>query len=194
MSIVIGGDAVVVIGETPFFIGNRRFIDGENTVFRAPFDGHVGNGKAVGHVERRYTGSCKFQGFIEGAVDADHADEGQHDVFPGNVFRFFAGQANLNGVGNLKPGLAGSHGDAEVRRADACRKAAQGAVRTGMGVSADSHHARSDDALFRQEDVFDADAAYFKVMGNFVFFGKIADNLGKARRFDVLIGRKVIGH
>lgn len=63
-----------------------------------------------------------------------------------------------------------------------------------MGVGADGHHARSDDALFRQEDVFDADAAHFKVMDNRVFFYEISDNLGQTRRFDILIGRKMIGH
>ena len=45
-----------------------------------------------------------------------------------------------------------------------------------MGISADGQHARPYDALFGQEDVLDADAAHFKVMGNFVFPGKIADD------------------
>ena len=63
-----------------------------------------------------------------------------------------------------------------------------------MGISADGRHARSDDALFRQEDVFDADAADFKVMRNAVLLGKIADDLGQAGRLDILVRREVVGN
>ena len=61
-----------------------------------------------------------------------------------------------------------------------------------MGISADGQHARSDDALFRQEDVFDADAADFKVMRNAVLLGKIADDFGQAGRLNVLIRREMV--
>ena len=63
-----------------------------------------------------------------------------------------------------------------------------------MRIGADSHHTGAYDALFRQEDVFDTDATDFKVMDDAVFFGKVADNLSQFRRFDVLIGRKMVGH
>ncbi len=55
-----------------------------------------------------------------------------------------------------------------------------------MGVGADRQHARSDNALLRQDDVLDADAALLEVVDNVVFMRKVAYSLGKFCRFDVL--------
>ena len=63
-----------------------------------------------------------------------------------------------------------------------------------MGISADGQHARSDDALFRQEDVFNADAADFKVMRNAVLLSEVADNFSQAGGLDVLIRREMVGN
>ena len=61
-----------------------------------------------------------------------------------------------------------------------------------MGICTDGQHARSDDALFRQEDVFNADAADFKVMRNAVLLSEIADNLSQAGGLNVLIRREMV--
>ena len=61
-----------------------------------------------------------------------------------------------------------------------------------MGISTDSQHTGSDDALFRQEDVFDADTADFKIMRNAVFLGEVADDFGQTGGLDVLVRREVV--
>ena len=61
-----------------------------------------------------------------------------------------------------------------------------------MGICTDGQHARSDDALFRQEDVFNADAADFKVMRNAVLLSEVADNLSQAGGLNVLIRREMV--
>ena len=61
-----------------------------------------------------------------------------------------------------------------------------------MGIGADGQHTGSDDALFRQEDVFDADAADFKIMRNAVLLGEVADDFGQAGGLDVLVRREMV--
>ena len=112
MSIFVGRDDVVAIGDAALFIGHGLFIDGENAVLGTGFDSHVGNGEAVGHIQGGNAFASKFQGLVEGAVDTDHANKGQHDVFPGNVVGFGARQVDVDGIGDLEPGLARRHGDA----------------------------------------------------------------------------------
>ena len=60
-------------------IFRRRFVDGEESVFRAAFDCHIRNRKPVFH------GKCgnvaeEFEGFIGRAVHAEHSYQSEHDV------------------------------------------------------------------------------------------------------------------
>lgn len=61
-----------------------------------------------------------------------------------------------------------------------------------MGVRADDHHARSDEPLFRQDDVLDARTTYLEVILNVMLFGKIADDLRQSGGFDILIRREMV--
>ena len=117
-------DDVVFVGDAAFFVGYRLFVDGENPVLRTGFNSHVGNGQAVGHGEGRHAFAGEFQRFVQRAVDADHADEGQHDVLARNVVRLLPRQVDVDGFGHLEPRFARGHGHAQIGRADAGGKAA----------------------------------------------------------------------
>ena len=112
MGVVVSRDDVVAIGDAALFIGYGLFIDREDAVLGTGFDSHVGNSEAVGHIQSSDAFAREFQRLIEGAVDADHTDEGQHDVFARNVIGFGARQMDIDGIGDFEPGLACSHGDA----------------------------------------------------------------------------------
>ena len=93
----------------------RLFVHREDAVLTAGLNGHVADGETVGHIQFRYTGTGKLQALVTGAVYADHADEGQDQVFAFYIFGHFAGQFDFNSRGNLEPGSAAGHGAADIR-------------------------------------------------------------------------------
>ena len=96
------------------FVGLGLFIDGEDAVFGACFNGHIGHGEAVRHGKLSNAVARKFQGLVEGPVDANHADKGQHDILTRNIRRFFSCNDDLNGFRYLEPARARCHGSAQV--------------------------------------------------------------------------------
>jgi hypothetical protein len=77
--------------------------------------------------------------------------------------------------------------------ADAAGEGAEGAVGAGVGVGADDEFAGGDKAFLGQENVLDAHAADFPVMGYGVLFGEVAYGFGLFGRFDVFVGGEVVG-
>ena len=163
-----------------FDVGFCSFVDGENAVFCAGFDGHVRNGEAVGLGECLHARAFEFKGLVEGTIDADHADEFQDDVLACDVGGLGASQCHFDTIGDFEPCASYRHSDAKVGGADAGRESAEGAVGAGVGVRTDGDHARAYEAFFRKEGMLDADPALFEVVRDVVLAGEVSDDLGQA--------------
>jgi len=61
-----------------------------------------------------------------------------------------------------------------------------------VGIRADDAVAGTDDALFRQQRVFDTDTADVIIMQDVVFICEIAHQTALLRRLDILVRRKMI--
>lgn len=135
-------------------------------------------------------GTCELQALVAGAVDADPADQRQDQILALDVLRQFARQFDLDGRRHLEPRRAARHGAADVGLPHPRGQGVQGAVRAGVGIGADDNLAGGDEAFVRQQGVFDAHAAYFKIIRNPVLPGEIAHLLAQRGRFDILARRK----
>ena len=137
-------------------------------------------------------GTGEFQGLIPCPVHADHADEGQDHILAGDVGPQLPREMDVDGGGDLEPGLPGSHSRAHIRRTHAGGEGPQRAVRTGMGVRADDALAGGHQPLFRQERVFDAHGAHIIVVLHVELpcEGAALGALGGG--LDVLVGDEVV--
>ena len=112
-------------------------VNGEDSVFRAGLNRHIADGEAVVNRQLRHARPGELQGLVTRAVHANHADERQNHVFPGDIRAEFSGQIDLYCGGDFEPRFPGSHRRAHVGGADARRERAQRAVSAGMGIGAD---------------------------------------------------------
>ena len=172
---------------------NGLFINGENAVLAACFNSHVADGQTVGHGQLGNAVAAEFQGLVAGAVDADHADNGENNILAAHISGQRAGQVDLNSLGYFEPGGAAGHSAADIGLAHAGAQRVQRAVGAGVGVGADNDFTGSNQALVRQQSVFDAHAAYLKVIFDFVLAGEVAHALAHSSGFYILAGRKMVG-
>ena len=194
LGVLIGCDRLIRLRDAVVDISLRDLVEREDAGLAACLDGHVGDSQAVRHRQRLDARAGEFQGLVERAVNADHADKRQDDVLAGDVSRLLAHQVDLDGLRHLEPRLARRHGRAEVGRADARREAVDSTIRARMRVGADCQHARCDDALLRQDDVLDADAALLEVIDDLVLARKVTDDLRELCRLNILGRLEVIRH
>jgi len=168
------------------------FVRRKDAVFRAGFDGHVGHGQPVGHGKPADGFARELHRGIESAVHADASDDVKNQVFSGNPFLQFAVDDKFDRRRNLEPQFAREHGGGEIRAADAGGKSAQGAVGAGVAVRADDQVAGKNDALFRQQRVFDAHLSAFVEIRYAELEGELADGFALLGGVDVFVRRKMI--
>ena len=175
-------------------VGPGHVVHGEDAVLAAGLNGHVADGQPVVDGEIRHAGASELNGLIPGAVHADHADEGQDHVLAGHEGTELAGEIHPDGGGHLEPGLAGGHGRAQIRGANAGGEGAQRTVGAGVRVGADDGLARGHQALLRQEGVLDAHGAHVIVVVDIELPGEGPALLALGGGLDVLVGGEVIHH
>ncbi len=188
------------------------FVDVTDAVFAAGFDGHVGEGHAVFEGERADAFAGEVHGFVGGAGDGDVADDGEDEVFGGEVRGDFSVEGELHGGGHFEPGFSGAEGEGGVGVPDAGSEHAEGAGGAGVGVGAEHDFAGADVAFLGECFVADAFVVGFVgvevgvglagvhgdefrvvVVGEVLLFDEVAEDLDVAMRFfvggeDIVIG------
>ena len=101
-------DAPALFGR-PFFaqVGLRHVVGGDNARHAAGFHRHVGQGEALFHGERRYTGTAPLHRHGARAVVANPADDFEDDVFGIDARLQLAHQVNTQGFRHFQPEGAG---------------------------------------------------------------------------------------
>ena len=168
------------------------FIHGEDPVFAAGLDGHVGDGEAVVHGQGGYALPGELQGLVQSAVHADPADQVEDDVLAADHGLELSLQHHLDGGGDLEPQQAGGHGGGHIRGADAGREGPQRSIGAGVGIGAYNDLAWGAQAFFRQKCVLHTHLAYIKEIGNLMLMSKVPGLETQLCRFDVLAGGIVV--
>ena len=176
-------------------VGEGLFIDGEDAVFRAGFDGHVGDGEAVVHRKVRHAVARKLQRHVSRTVDADLADQMEDYVLSAHPLPWLAAQLDLDRGGHAQPGLSAGHARGHVGGADARRERAERAVRAGVRIRADHEVAGRDEPLLRQKRVLDsAVVAHLEVVDDPLLLRERPHRGALLRGLDILVRREVVGH
>ena len=180
--------------EAALYIGHGDLVHREDAVFGPRLDGHVGDAEPVVDREGSHALPGEFQGFVERAVHADHADEVEDHILAAHIAGGLAGEDDFQGGGHLEPGGAGGHARGQVGGTHAGGEGAQRAIGAGMAVRADDAVAGADQSLFRKDGVFHAHPAHVEEILHIVLAGEFPHPLDLFRRFDVLVGGEVIHH
>ena len=131
--------------------------------------------------------TSKFKALVEGAINANHADEIKDDIFTGDVFiGWCTRHRDFDGFRHLEPGFTADHGSSDVGAAHAGRKCAHGTIGAGVTVGSDDKLTSTHYALFRQQAVLNPHLANFIIMFDLMLFGKIADRLALFSAFNIL--------
>ena len=136
--------------------GRRRGVGRDQPRLGAEFGGHVGQGHALLHRQRRDRLAGIFDRLVATAIHAQPSAQRQHHVLgddpgPEPVFPF-----DQDRFGNLEPDLAGRQHACHLGRADPEHIGAEGAAGRRMAVAAHNEHAGPEMAAFGQDDVADA--------------------------------------
>ena len=170
-----------------------ELVDREDAVLGAGLDRHVRDREAVVHREVLDAGTGELERLVTRAVDADETDEVEDQVLARDPLLRLALDDDLDRARNLEPGLARAHAGGHVRRTDARRERAHGAVGAGMGVRADDAVTGCDESLLRQERVFDAAVVSdLEVVLDLLVLCEGAHAGALGRRLDVLVRREVV--
>ena len=114
------------------------------------------------------------------------------DILTVNILRRLACKNKLYSRGNLKPSLADRHTASHIGRADACRKSAERTVCTGMRIRTDYEITCRNESFFGKNRVLNAHIAHVKIIFDFHVSRKFTAHFTLCRRFDILIGSKMI--
>ena len=131
-------------------------VEFKNAVLAARFDGHVRDGHAVIHRERRRAGAVELHRPIGRAVKTDFADAMEDHVLGHHARLQLAFEPEMHRLGDLDEQLAGAHDEAGVRVADAGGELVERARHAGVRVGAEQDFAGPRVALLRQRRVADA--------------------------------------
>ena len=119
----------------------RARIEFKNAVLAARLDGHVRNGHAVVHRERRRARAVELHRAIRRAVKADFADAMENDVLGHHARLQFAFEPEMHRLGHLDEQLARAHDEARVRVADAGGELVERARHAGVRIRAEQNFA-----------------------------------------------------
>jgi hypothetical protein len=131
-------------------------VEREDGVLAAGLDGHVSDGHAVIHRQRRDAGAVELHRTVGRAVEADLADDVQDDVLGHDARLELTFEPETHRLGNLDEQLAGAHDETRVGVADAGGELVERAGHAGVRIGAEEHFARAGVALGRQRGVADA--------------------------------------
>ena len=174
-------------------IGQRLFVDREDSVFRPRLNRHVGDGEAIVHGKFRHAVAREFERLVARAVHADHSDEMQDHVLATDPSARFAAQDDLDCGWDAEPRLSRRHTRRHVRGADAGGERAKRTIRAGVGIRADHKIAGRDQSLFRQKRVFDSAAVpHFEVVDDPLCLRERPHRGALRGGLDVLVGREVV--
>ena len=177
---------------TTFHVSNGGLVHREDAVLGTGLDGHVGNAQTVVHGQGGNALTAVLQALVQRAVHADHADQVEDHVLAADTGLQLAGQVDLDGLGDLEPGLAGGHTGCHVGGTHAGGESAQCAVGAGVGVSADDAVTGSHDALFRQQGVLDTHLAHIVEVVDVEALGEGAALEALLSGLDVLVGGEMV--
>ena len=173
---------------------NRLFVHRENAVLAACFNRHIRNREAVIHGQIAHALACELDALVQRTVHANQPNQVEDNVLAGDVGAHFARQHHFDGAWHAEPVFARCHARRHIGRADTGRERAERAVSAGVAVRADNQFSRRDDALFRQQRMFNADLPDVEEVGNLESAGEIARGLAQLGGLDVLARRVVIQH
>ena len=190
--VVVGGKHDGLVLRAALHVFDRLLVDGEDAIFRTGLNSHVRNAEAVVHGKRRNAFALEFHALVQGAVDANHADDVQNHVFARNPRVQLAREIEFNGGRHAEPGLARGDAGCAVGGTHARRERAQRAIGAGVAVGANDHVARSDDALLRKQRVLNAHAAHIEEVHNVVLACEIAALFALLGALDVFVRGEVV--
>ncbi len=113
-------------------IGEGLLVGRDQAGAGAAFDRHVADGHAAFHRQRADRLAGIFDDVAGAAGGADLADDGEDDVLGGDAGRQLAVDAHQHVLGLLLDQRLGGEHVLDLRRADAMRQRAEGAVRRGV--------------------------------------------------------------
>ncbi len=136
-------------------VGERGLVGGDHARAGAGLDRHVADGHPGLHRELLDGGAAVLQDVALTAAGADPGDDRQDQVLGGDSVGQFAVDGDGHGLGpDQRQRLGGQH-VLDLGGADAEGQTTEGAVRGGVGVTADDRHARLGQPQLRADDVHD---------------------------------------
>jgi len=143
----------------------------------AHLHGQVGEHHARGDGQVGDDRASELDGAVIGAIRAQLANDIEDKVLGGDPGRQVAVDLDANGGGNLEPEAALGPDAGHFGGANAGRESAESAVRGGMRIGSDHHHARQHVAALGQHLVADAAAAHVVEVADVLGLDEFADRL-----------------
>src|SRR5216683_4635085 len=134
----------------------RSCIRGNKSRFAAHFNCHVAEREAFTHRHLLNQRSGVLDSAIVSAINANPAHHFKRHILCIYARRKCSRQANVDGLGNAKPGPSCSIGYPDIGRTHAGRKGSEGAISTGMAISPNNDITRDYVTAFWHHLVADA--------------------------------------
>ena len=175
-------------------VGAGGLVHGKEPRLAARLDGHVRHREPPGHREAIHHRPGELDGLVQRPADANLPDGVENQVFAADPGLQLAVVDDADRLRHAHPDAPRRHRHGDVGAALPGGEGPQCAVGTRVRVGTHDDVARHHQTLLREQDVLDTHAAHVKVVEQPLRPRKSAHTRTLLGRFDVLVGREMVGH